>query len=71
MKKILYLMEYPIDLPGGAQMSTLSVCDGLSARRDAGYEPVVICPKLLTHSVADYRFRIPPCMMLQDSQEVS
>ena len=58
MKKILYLLEYPIDLPGGAQMSTLSVCDGLAARKEAGYEPVVICPRLLTHSAADYRFRI-------------
>ena len=58
MKKIVYLLEYPIDLPGGAQMSTLSVCDGLIARKEAGYEPVVICPKLLTHSAADYSFRI-------------
>ena len=58
MKKIVYLLEYPIDLPGGAQMSTLSVCDGLIARKEAGYQPVVICPKLLTHSAADYSFRI-------------
>ncbi|MCR5747806.1 MAG: glycosyltransferase family 4 protein [Lachnospiraceae bacterium] len=58
MKKIIYLMEYPIDLPGGAQMSTFSVCEGLALRPEAGYEPVVICPKLLNHSVSDYSFRI-------------
>lgn len=28
-KKILYLMEYPIDLPGGGQMSTQTLCDGI------------------------------------------
>ena len=49
-------MEYPIDLPGGAQMSTLSICDGLAG--DDKYEPVVICPDLLSHRVSDYRFRI-------------
>ena len=49
MKKIVYLMEYPIDLPGGAQMSTLSVCEGLSKGKSGRYEPVVICPALLSH----------------------
>lgn len=58
MKKIVYLMEYPIDLPGGAQMSTLSVCEGLSAHPEYGYEAVVICPKLLKHAVSDYSFKI-------------
>ncbi len=58
MKKIVYLLEYPIDLPGGAQMSTLSVCDGLASDKEKRYEPVVICPKLLTHKAEDYRFRI-------------
>ncbi len=28
-KKILYLMEYPIDLPGGGQMSTKTLCEGM------------------------------------------
>ena len=56
MKKILYLMEYPIDLPGGAQMSTLSICNALAG--DGKYEPVVICPELLKHRKEDYRFRI-------------
>lgn len=49
-------MEYPIDLPGGAQMSTLSICEALAG--DDTYEPVVICPELLTHRVSDYSFRI-------------
>ena len=58
MKKIVYLMEYPIDLPGGAQMSTLSICEGLIAHREYGYEPVVICPKLLSSKPEDYSFRL-------------
>ncbi|MCR5773525.1 MAG: glycosyltransferase family 4 protein [Lachnospiraceae bacterium] len=58
MKTIAYLMEYPLDLPGGAQMSTLSICDGLASDPGCGYRPVVICPALLTHKTADYRFEI-------------
>ena len=58
MKKILYLMEYPLDLPGGAQMSTLSICEGLVKHKEYGYEPVVICPKLLSSVASDYPFRI-------------
>jgi len=58
MKKIVYLMEYPIDLPGGAQMSTLSICEGLAQNSGYGYEPVVICPKLLHNKASDYPFRI-------------
>lgn len=58
MKKIAYLMEYPIDLPGGAQMSTLSVCEGLIARPEAGYIPVVICPALISKKLSDYPFEI-------------
>lgn len=54
-KKIVYLLEYPIDLPGGAQMSTESLCDGLVSSE---FESVVICPKLLKKSVADYPFRV-------------
>lgn len=51
-------MEYPIDLPGGAQMSTLSVCEGLCSKPGYGYVPVVICPALLTHKASDYPFVI-------------
>lgn len=64
-KKILYLMEYPIDLPGGGQMSTQTLCDGIaemySDRGDEkgySYTPVVCCPKLLTKSESDYDFKI-------------
>ncbi len=49
-------MEYPIDLAGGAQMSTLSICEGLAD--DDKYEPVVICPDLLEKKTGDYPFRI-------------
>lgn len=58
MKKIVYLMEYPIDLPGGAQMSTLSVCEGLCSHPEHGYLPVVICPALLEHKPSDYPFTV-------------
>ena len=54
--KITYLLEYPLDLPGGAQMSTESLCRGLAETE--GYEPVVICPELLKKSAGDYPFRI-------------
>lgn len=55
-KKVAYLLEYPIDLPGGAQMSTESLCRGIVENGD--YEPVVVCPKLLTKKAEDYPFRI-------------
>ena len=68
IRKILYLMEYPIDLPGGGQMSTQTLCEGLCALaeeskngrndRDYVFEPVVVCPKLLNKSEEDYPFRI-------------
>jgi len=52
-KKILYLLEYPLDLPGGAQMSTQSLCASLMG---SNYEPVVVCPHLLKpDSVFPYR----------------
>ncbi len=51
-------MEYPLDLPGGAQMSTLSICEGLAENPGYGYEPVVICPDLLEKKKEDYPFRI-------------
>lgn len=58
MKKIAYLMEYPIDLPGGAQMSTLSICEGLARHPEYGYKPIVICPALLNAKREDYPFEI-------------
>lgn len=54
-KKILFLMEFPIDLPGGGQMSTWTLCDGLIG---SDYEPVVACPTLLSKSPEDFNFRI-------------
>lgn len=70
--KILYLMEYPIDLPGGGQMSTQTLCEGVCAyssgdkkvyKFDATCEeyefvPVVACPSLLTKKPEDYPFEI-------------
>ena len=55
-KKILYLMEYPIDLPGGGQMSTQTLCEGLVG--SGRYEPVVCCPALLKKKPEDYPFRV-------------
>ncbi|MCR5108680.1 MAG: glycosyltransferase family 4 protein [Lachnospiraceae bacterium] len=54
-KKIVYLMEYPIDLPGGGQMSTRTLCEGISEK---GFEPVVICPRLLSHRAEDLPFKV-------------
>ena len=53
--KILFLMEYPIDLPGGGQLSTWTLCDGLLKQ---GYEPVVACPTLLKKRKADFDFKV-------------
>ncbi len=58
MKKIAYLMEYPIDLPGGAQLSTEMIASALSENPGYGYESVCICPELLTKKEADLPFRI-------------
>lgn len=71
-KKVLYLMEYPIDLPGGGQMSTLTLCEGITAYSngdnslykfedldsDIVFETIVACPKLLNKSENDYPFKI-------------
>ncbi len=54
-KKVLFLLEFPIDLPGGGQMSTWTLCEGLCGKK---FEPVVVCPKLLSKSVSDFPFRI-------------
>ncbi len=48
-------MEYPIDLPGGGQLSTWTLCDGLIKH---GFEPVVACPKLLSRKKTDFNFKI-------------
>lgn len=53
--KVLYLMEFPIDLPGGAQMSTQTLCEGLSGTE---FEPVVACPALLHTKQEDLPFRV-------------
>ena len=55
-KTILYLMEYPIDLPGGGQESTKTLCEGLASSGE--FEPVVACPDLLSSSKDDYAYRI-------------
>lgn len=57
-KKILYLMEYPIDLPGGGQMSTQTLCDGIVDLYSDDFQPVVCCPSLLTKKEKDYGFRV-------------
>lgn len=54
--KVLYLMEYPIDLPGGGQLSTWTLCDGLL--KEGSFEPVVICPKLLNKTAGDFDFKV-------------
>ncbi len=55
-KTILYLMEYPIDLPGGGQESTKTLCEGLAAHDK--FEPVVACPNLLSTDPSDYTYRV-------------
>ncbi len=55
-QKILYLMEYPIDLPGGAQLSTIAVCEGVE--KSGRYEAVVVCPKLLNPEKNNFSFKI-------------
>lgn len=68
--KVLFLMEYPIDLPGGGQMSTQTLCEGISAysRKDNSvydfksfddtydFVPIVCCPNLLNKKKEDYPF---------------
>lgn len=49
-------MEYPIDLPGGGQLSTQTLCEGLV--KEGKYKPVVCCPKLLKNKPSDYCFDI-------------
>ena len=58
MKKIVYLMEYPLDLPGGAQLSTEIIASALADHSEYGYESVVICPELLSRKKNDFPFRI-------------
>lgn len=70
--KILYLMEYPIDLPGGGQMSTQTLCEGICAYSSGDcslykfdshdetcdFSPVAVCPELLTKKKDDFPFDI-------------
>lgn len=58
MKKILYLMEYPIDLPGGAQLSTEIIASALAENSEYGMESVCICPDLISKKGEEYPFRI-------------
>lgn len=53
--KILFLMEYPIDLPGGGQLSTWTLCEGLKKQ---GFEPVVACPTLLDKERNVFDFKV-------------
>lgn len=55
-KKILYLMEYPIDLPGGGQESTKTLCEQIA--KDGSFEPIVACPELLSTSADDYGYGV-------------
>lgn len=48
MKKILYFIDYPLDLLGGAQLSTQSISDELS--KDNNFCPIVVTPKLMDES---------------------
>ncbi len=51
-------MEYPIDLPGGAQFSTEILASALALDPGSGYEPVCICPEFLSKNEEDYPFKI-------------
>ncbi len=68
MKKVVYLMEYPIDLAGGGQMSTQTLCEGLIAAK-ADWEPIVICPKLLKRKAEDYPFRVLEYKALENRED--
>ncbi len=68
MKKIVYLMEYPLDLPGGGQMSTETLCAGLLEYKTE-WEPVVICPRLLNKKAADYPFEVMEYEALENRED--
>lgn len=55
--KIMYLLEYPLDLPGGAQMSTQAVCEGMLEPKGE-FAPVVVTPALLSKQPSDYAFAL-------------
>ena len=61
-------MEYPIDLPGGGQESTKTLCCGLE--EDGEFTPVVACPKLLSSKTSDYPFRVV-CFSSDENRELS
>ncbi|MCR5790582.1 MAG: glycosyltransferase family 4 protein [Lachnospiraceae bacterium] len=78
MKKVVYLMEYPLDLPGGGQMSTWTLCDALaggepSSSKQAGeteeFTPVVICPKLLKRTEDSYSFAVLTYSSLENRED--
>lgn len=54
MKKIVYFIDYSLDSLGGAQLSTQSICSDIISM-NAEYEPVVVCPKLMTEQEFPYR----------------
>lgn len=54
MRKIMYLIDYPLDLIGGAQGSTISICEELD--RDK-FEPIIVCPRLINEKSL-YNFNI-------------
>lgn len=56
MKKILYFIDYPLDLLGGAQLSTKTICDALTAESQE-FSVKVVTPKLM-HNDIEYDFGI-------------
>lgn len=62
-KKIMYLLDYPIDLVGGAQISTKTLCDGLVENL---YKIVVICPELINTKSKDYKFKVIAYKQIQN-----
>ena len=75
--RIAFLMEYPLDLAGGGQMSTQTLCGGLAEyKAPAGnpgsgevFEPVVICPKLLMKQASDYPFEVLEYKALENRED--
>ncbi len=61
-------MEYPLDLPGGGQMSTETLCTGLK-EFETEWEPVVICPKLLNKRPQDYPFKVLEYSALENRED--
>lgn len=49
MKKILFFLEYPLDLIGGVQLCTQTICKQLVDNK-LGFEPVVVTPNLMNRN---------------------